>query len=399
MAMDDPASGGEADAILKAAIALAPEIKACRDEIERGRRLPLQLVDKMKQAGVFRMPMPRAWGGPELDPVSQLRVIEALSLADASVGWCAMIGCDGGYFSSFLDQAVAREMYRDLDAVTAGALTLTGRAERVKGGYRVSGRWPFCSGCQHASWIIGGCFVHENGSQKFRANGVPESRQCLMRADEVEILDTWYTTGLRGSGSHDTTCKDVFVPEERTFSFQDLKRYRRGGLYSLPLNILYKFAGPALGVARAAIDALIESGERPSRLTMIAGDPTPPRRLRDEQFVQDALGRAEAMLGSARSYLFDVVGDTYDTLEAGRELSPRQFARFDLVQVHVFALCAEAVQTVYKARGGSAVYSSGVLDRYLRDALTMNEHTAASNRLYGMGGRILLGLPPELYLF
>lgn len=392
--MTEHGSSNNAESILSAAVALTPMIHACREEIERGRRLPLPLVDALKQAGVFRMTMPRAWGGAELDPLSQLRIVEALAAADASVGWCVMIGCDSGYLSGFLDQQVAREMYPDLDMVTASSLIPRGRAVQVQGGYRVSGRWPFASGCQHSAWLIGGCLVYDEGDQpRLRPNGVPETRQCYVPAAAVSILDTWYTTGLRGSGSHDFTVSDCFVPEERTYSYQDLTLYRSGSLYRFPLNILFKFAAVPLGVARAALEALIEVGQQPSRLTAIGGQAAPPRALRDEEFVQDAVGRAAAMLGAARAYLFYTIGDLWETLEAGREVSLRQGAEFQMVHTQVFAMCTEAVELLYKARGGSAVYTSNVLDRCLRDVVTMNQHVINSLRAYAMGGRLLLGLP------
>ncbi len=392
--MNEQGSRSDAESILSAAVALTPMIHECREEIERGRRLPLHLVDALKQAGVFRMTMPRAWGGAELDPLSQLRIIEVLSAADASVGWCVMIGCDSGYLSGFLDQQVAREMYPDLDAVTASSLIPRGRAVKVKGGYRVSGRWPFSSGCQHSAWIIGGCLVYDDGDQpRLRPNGVPETRQCYLPAEAVSILDTWYTTGLRGSGSHDFTVSACFVPEERTYSYQELKFYRSGSLYRFPLNILFKFAAVPLGVARAALDALIEVGQQPSRLTAIGGQAAPPRALRDEEFVQDAVGRAAAMLGAARAYLFCTIGDLWETLEAGREVSLRQRTDFQMVHTQVFVMCTETVELLYKARGGSAVYTSNVLDRCLRDVVTMNQHVINSLRAYAMGGRLLLGLP------
>ncbi|HJY82185.1 MAG TPA: acyl-CoA dehydrogenase family protein [Candidatus Binatia bacterium] len=393
--MNEQQSSNDAESILSAATALAPVIQACREEIERERRLPLPLVDALKKAGVFRMTMPRDWGGAELDPLSQLRIIEALSVADASVGWCVMIGCDSGYFSGFLDQQVAREMYPDLDTITGSALTLTGRAVRVKGGYRVSGRWPFSSGCQHSAWLVGGCLVYDGDQPRLRPNGVPETRQCYLPAEAVSILDTWYTTGLRGSGSHDFTVNDCFVPEERTFSYQELKFYRSGTLYRFPMNILFKAGGVPLGVARAALDALIEAGHRPSRLMAVGGKAATPRTLRDEEFVQDAVGRVAAILGAARAYLFSTIGDIWQTLEAGREVSLRQRVDFQLVHTQVFAMCTEAVELIYKARGGSAVYTNNVLDRCLRDIVTMNQHVVNSLRVYATGGRLLLGLPAE----
>src|SRR3954451_3639340 len=188
--------------ILHAAIALAPEITASGEEIEQGRRIPGSIVKALKNAGVFGMTMPCAWGGPELDPLTQFRVLEALAVADGSVGWCAMINCDGGYITAFLDQEVARAMYPDLQVGTAAAATPTGQAQRVPGGYRVTGRFPFASGCQHSEWVWLGCIVMADGTPRADGNGVPETRQCIVKLSQCEILDTWYTTGLRGTGSN-----------------------------------------------------------------------------------------------------------------------------------------------------------------------------------------------------
>ncbi|MEA2813927.1 MAG: indole-3-acetate monooxygenase, partial [Rhodospirillaceae bacterium] len=177
--------------VLRAAIGLAEQIRAASAEIERGRRLPAGIAAAMKDAGVFGMAMPRAWGGLEVDPLTQFRVIEALAMADGSVGWCAMIGCDGGYMTAFLDQDVGRAMYPDLLMATAAAATTTGQAVRVPGGYRVSGRFPFVSGSNHCEWLWLGCVVHENGVARVDGNGVPQTRQCFVRLSECDILDTW----------------------------------------------------------------------------------------------------------------------------------------------------------------------------------------------------------------
>jgi len=240
--------------------------------------------------------------------------------------------------------------------------------------------------------------VYDGEQPRLRPNGVPETRQCYLPAETVSILDTWYTTGLRGSGSHDFTVSDCFVPEERTFSYQELTFYRSGALYRFPLNLLFKFAGVPLGVAQAALDALIEAGPRPARLMTIEGKAIPPRTLREEAFVQDAVGRAAALLGAARAYLFATIGELWATLEAGQEVSLRQRADFQVVHTQVFAMCTEAVELLYKARGGSAVYTGTVLDRCLRDIVTMNQHVGNSLRAYAMGGCLLLGLPAEEFL-
>jgi alkylation response protein AidB-like acyl-CoA dehydrogenase len=374
--------------ILEAALALAPRIRESAREIEEGRRLPLDLVDAMKDAGIFGMAMPRAWGGPELDPLMQIRVIEALSEADGSVGWCAMINSDGGYYSAFLEDQVAREMYRDREAPTGSSLVFAGRADKVDGGYRVKGRWPFVSGCQHSDWIAATCVVYENGAQKMIAEGVPERRVGFVPAAECEVLDTWHTTGLRGSGSNDVAIDDVFVPAERsaTFPFRPL---RTEPLYVWPMMFVYNVPGVTLGIARGAIDTFAElAARKQTTVSMVTGHPV---MLRDEAYAQTAIARAETLLGAARAYVFESMKDLWRTLVEGERLSLKQRAVYRLAIAHAHTACLEAVEGLYKALGGSSVYATGPFDRPLRDLITINQHTVNSLKLQETAGKILLG--------
>jgi indole-3-acetate monooxygenase len=378
----------EGEAIVEAARALTAQVRAASEEIEAGRCLPKPIVDAMKQAGVFRMAMPREWGGPEVDPLTQIRVIETLSYADGSVGWCAMINSDGGYFSAYLDPDVAREMYRDLDAPTGGSLLFTGRAEATDGGYRINGRWPFVSGCKHCDWLIFSCNVIEHGSPRVAPNGMPERRFCFVPARETEVLDTWYTTGLRGSGSHDVAIKDIFVPAERTYSFPSQPR-RKGALYAYPLMFAYNLPGVTLGIARAAIDSFIEIAPRKQvTMSMLTGKPV---MLRDEAYAQNAVARAEALVGSARDYLFARIDEIWQTLLAGAQPNPKQRALYRIAIAHAHEVCVQAVEGLFKAYGGGAVYRSSPLDRCLRDLLTINQHTMNSLKIYEAAARVLLG--------
>ena len=317
-------------------------------------------------------------------------------MAEGSVGWCAMIGCDGGYVTAFLNQDVARAMYPDVLVATGAAATTTGQAVRVPGGYRVSGRFPFVSGCQHCEWVWLGCIVVDNGVPRVDGNGVPETRQCLLRLSQCEILDTWHTTGLRGTGSNDVVVRDEFVEEERTFSFQDPELIKRSGpLYAFPFMFITKGSAPALGIARHAIDAVIESAAgKPARRYTVGERIEPPKVLRDDVYVQEAVGRAETLLAAARAYYFDVMGSLWATLLDGRQPSDRQVALLTTAYPHIVGACVEAVQLVYKAAGGGAVYQKGPLDRCLRDVLTMNQHVIGTLRTYEMAGRSLLGLKP-----
>jgi alkylation response protein AidB-like acyl-CoA dehydrogenase len=386
-----PDSDDSATRTLEAARELGPKIRAAADEIEQGRRLPMHLVRDMQRAGMFRMAMPRAWGGPELDFLTQMRVIEALSMADASAGWCTMIGVDGGYMTAFIDQAVAREMYRDLDSVTAVTFAPPGKAVKTKDGFLVNGRWPFGSGCQHATWLIGHFLVFDGDTLRVGPNGLPETRFGFLPAEECEILDTWTTNGLRGSGSHDWTVKDRFIPEERTFNLAAPIIYRQGPLYALPNLLIYKVSGVGLGIARGAIEDFIAMASN-KPMTFKSPSASKAAMLRDESFVQCTLAQAEALVSSARGFVYEAFGDLWNTLAAGDPPSLKQRARGRLAMAHGSAACLQAVELLYKANGGSSVYAGNAFDRRLRDMQTANQHTVVSLKTWEVTGRVLLGL-------
>ena len=386
-----PDSDDSATRTLEAARELGPKIRAAADEIEQGRRLPMHLVRDMQRAGMFRMAMPRAWGGPELDFLTQMRVIEALSMADASAGWCTMIGVDGGYMTAFIDQAVAREMYRDIDSVTAVTFAPPGKAVKTKDGFLVNGRWPFGSGCQHATWLIGHFLVFDGDTLRVGPNGLPETRFGFLPAEESEILDTWTTNGLRGSGSHDWTVKDRFIPEERTFNLAAPIIYRQGPLYALPNLLIYKVSGVGLGIARGAIEDFIAMASN-KPMTFKSPSASKAAMLRDESFVQCTLAQAEALVSSARGFVYEAFGDLWNTLAAGDPPSLKQRARGRLAMAHTSAACLQAVELLYKANGGSSVYAGNAFDRRLRDMQTANQHTVVSLKTWEVTGRVLLGL-------
>ena len=376
-----------AEGLVDAARALRPTIRAAADEIEQGRRLPLSIVQALKDAGMFRMPMPRAWGGPEADILTQVRAIEELSYADASVGWCVMIGSDGGFFTAFMDDAVGRDLYPDLDLVTGSSTRPSGRAEIVDGGYRVSGRWPFSSGCQHSDWIVANCIVHEDGKPRVTETGTPETRMCYLAPEQVEILDVWTTTGLRGSGSNDFAIEDELVPFERTFNTQTSPVERDGTLYRWRPMFAINGVGVQLGVGRSAIDALLSLAE--SKITLRGGG------LRDEVYVQMAVARADGLVGGARGYAYDALGEFWDTLVKGDTPSLRQRARLRLSLGVASEMCVQAVDLMYQAGGGSSLYATSPLDRIFRDAHTLHQHVTYQPKVFEEAGRMLLGLEPN----
>jgi alkylation response protein AidB-like acyl-CoA dehydrogenase len=371
--------------ILANARAVAPGLREEAAESERRRRLTPRAVELLRSTGVFRMPMPRAWGGPELDICTQAEILEELSAADGSAGWCAMIGSDGGFYTAALDDAVGRDLYPDLDSVTAGWIVPAGQLHRVPGGYRFEGRWQFGSGCTHADVIIGGARVLDGGEAVHTVEGRPELRIAMLRADEVEIIDTWHTTGLAGSGSHDYAIVDAFVPAERTFRFGDLGAPRRDGvLYAWPAMFFAALPAVPLGIARAGLEAaedlLVDKILLPEM-----------RPARDEGRVRAGVAQAHAMVGAARSYLFETLGDLWSTLEAGDQPSLRQRARLRGVHGYTLRACRDAVQILAETIGSASIRHSCPIERHLRDLTTIGQHVLVQPRSMETAGALWLG--------
>lgn len=372
-----------AAAILANAHDLVPTVRSQADTIAAARRLPDSLVEDLRRAGVFRMPMPRSWNGPEMTPREQTAVVEVLSASDPAVGWCVMIGSDAGFYSSFLDDSVGRELFPDLDTITAGWLVPAGRAVADDGGFRVSGRWAFGSCCLHADVLVGGCLVFDGDAMRVGADGRPEMRVVAAPAKQWEIVDTWYTTGLAGSGSNDYQVDDLFVPAEHTFSLFE-PPIRPGALYAFSGMFFSNMHGVALGLARRAIDE-VESiaSDKVLMPEMIA--------MRDAPRVRSAVARAEMMLGAARAYTYETLDAVWAQLSDEGELSERLRVALGLSRVNAFRTAREVAQLMVDTAGTQAIYASSPLDRLLRDAITMNQHIVAQERMLEILGGLALG--------
>jgi indole-3-acetate monooxygenase len=372
--------------ILARARAAVPLLRRRSEEIEQRRSLPPDVVELLRATGVFRMAMRKSWGGPELDSAAQTEVIEILSTGDTSAGWCAMIGMDTGIYAEYLDEAVAREMFPTMDEITAGAILPLGRAERVPGGFRVSGDWKFGSGITHSDWLVAGCFVYRDGEMEPSPYGGPAHwRIMFARPAQFEILDTWHTTGLRGSGSRDYRVRDLFVPEEHSFS---LAGPRTPSAMTPPESILRNMSGVPLGAARAALDHVREmAATRINHTTQTS--------WREDYRVQTTIAEAEMELGAARDGVYRSLEELWELLEAGRELTPDQRVRSVLARVHSFRVARSVVSRLYDLVATSAIYQPSPLDRWLRDVNTMCQHVIAQDQILQSSGAFLLGGTPQ----
>ncbi len=372
--------------ILARARALAPELRERAEEMERLRRLPSDVVESLRATGVFRMGFARDRGGPELNSIEQTEVIEALSYGDAAAGWCAMIGSDTGFYAEFLDRDVAEAMFPSLDMVTAGLLFPSGRADIVPGGYRLAGRWQFGSGITHADWVVAGAYRYRDGMPVPGPPEIPHSSVLLMvPQSQVEVLDTWHTTGLAGSGSCDYTISDVFVPAERTFLFADLSGST--GVLTQPEAHMRNMPGVPLGVARAALDHAREAAKATGRL--------------DDYRTQVILADCEADFAATRQGVYGALRRQHDVLAAGGtldDLTALERAVLPLSRRHAFRTARSIVTRLYDLVQTSAIYRPSPLDRWLRDTTTMCQHIVAQDRILQSAGAHLLGGRPSFPL-
>jgi alkylation response protein AidB-like acyl-CoA dehydrogenase len=376
--------------IIAAARALAPEIQARGDEIASLRKLPADLVMTLKAAGAFRMAMPKAWGGPEMTPREQCEVYEVLGAADASVAWCVKIGSDSGYFAAQLEESAARTLYPDLDCVTAGQVPPNGLGERVDGGYRLSGHWTFGSGSTHADVIATGFLVTEQGKPVMR-DGAPQARIAFAPASQFEILDTWHSTGLAGSGSNDYRVQNLFVPDAHTINHDDPPR-RTEPSYCYFGMFLASWHGIALGVARRAIDAALAVAEQKMHIF-----PPPPMRLRQRPHARVALAKAEMTWRASRAFTYETTDRIWEEARTQGRVSPDTRRAMALSLQHAFRSARDVAQSMYDLAGPTAVFSAKTpLDRLLRDAITMSEHLLLSDSFLEMVGAGIVGEPPQI---
>lgn len=386
--MTDQHTGTMDSADIFAAVeALLPEIRERAAETAALRKLPADLADALRSAGAFRLPMPAAWGGPEMSLPDQIRVIEMISAADPATGWCVMIGSDAGFYSAFLDDDAALELWPDLDMVTAGWLMPAGQAKRVDGGYLVNGRWSFGSGCNHADVLVGGCIVVDaDGAMEMGEHGMPVTRTMMASANRWTIHDTWYTTGLAGSGSNDYSCTDLFVPERHTFAITDPVR-RDGPLYRMNGAFFANLHGVPLGLARRAIDEVIAMAKTKVLMPQMVMMSDVPR-------VREAIADAETRLRSARAYAYGTLDRVWAALVAGEPIDDQLRADLSLSRVHCVHMAKDVAIDMVQLAGTQAIYSTSVLDRLVRDAITMSQHVVAGPVIKEMAGGLAMGIAP-----
>jgi alkylation response protein AidB-like acyl-CoA dehydrogenase len=373
--------------------ALVPLIEAAAPKMEAARELTPDVVEALHEAGLFRMLLPRTFGGGELDLPTFMEVIEIIAGADGSVAWC--LGQSAGCVTSaaYLDTQVAQEIWSPPRSVMAwGPAAKGNRAILVDGGYRITATTQFLSGVHHATWV--GCRINAtkaDGSPCVGPDGKPEGvREFLMPRTEVKLLDVWNVAGLRATGSDSFTVENLFIPAERTFLVDDPRDRRHPGLpyrFATTTAIFaISFAAVALGLARASLDAFAD----------LAGRKQPQNwstLLRANTLVQNQYAMMEAELRAARGYLFQSVRDAWDTVAAGAP-EPTLAHRIDirLAASHASQAARKVVDYAYSSAGATAIFTTNPFERRFRDMHAVSQQIQASPAQFTNAGQVLLGI-------
>jgi alkylation response protein AidB-like acyl-CoA dehydrogenase len=402
--METPAADVEFADLDRAAEQASALARSLAEVTEERRSLAPELVDSLRAAGLLRSAVLPRFGGRQPSPGVILRCAETVARGDASAGWCVSINATSSLLSAYLPEKGATEVFGDPRSVAAGVWAPRGAARPVDGGVVVSGQWPFCSAISHSDWLFAGCVLAPPAA----AAQQPTLRVLAIPTAELRVLDTWHTSGLRGTGSHDSVATEVFVPEHRILSVLDGPPAGADPLYRFPVFGFFalSIAVAALGNARGAVDELLElaGGKR----TLGSS-----RTLAGRSQVQAGVAAAEASLRAARGFLYAAVDDAWReaaTSEPASEPAPgpapgpasepapgpvSEAARvaLRLAATHATRTSAEVVASMYDLGGGSAIYQSSPLQRRFRDAHTATAHFQVNPATYELLGRLLLGLP------
>jgi alkylation response protein AidB-like acyl-CoA dehydrogenase len=369
-------------AAIEAAERLAPLAAESAEEGERQRRLPAALADALRASPLPRLGLRADAGGSPSTPGDALRAAEIVARADASAGWCVSIAATSSLLSGYLSHDGASEVFAAPDAVAAGVWAPRGRAVLVDDGLRVSGQWSFCSGITHSDWLFAGCFL--DGADP------PQMRVVALPVASLSIEDTWHTSGLRATGSHDAVADDVLVPASHVCALFDGPAVG-DPLYRFPIFGFFaaSIAAAALGNASGAVDDLIA----------LAGHRTPMgsrRAMAERAAVQARVAEAEAALRAARSYFHGTVAAAWQAAQ-DPDAPVATSLRLDLrmAATHAVRTAADVASTMYDLGGGTAIYERSPLQRRFRDAHTATAHFQVAPGTWELAGRLLLNQPTD----
>ena len=369
--------------MLETAAAQRPYIETISEIAEQDCRLPGELISRLAAEGLFAITIGEKYGGLELPALDSIKVLEQLAYADASVGWCGMIFCTTAHLGSFLPETWGRKIYgvtRQGDQyncpLAAGAAAPMGKGEVVEGGILVSGRWPWGSGSHHANWICGGTVVEQKGELIRNPAGDPTVHVMFFEKSQVTLHDNWNPSGLRGTGSVDFEVKEQLVPDGRWTMLGTSRRQIDSPLFRFPFFGYFAAAVAAipLGIGRRAVDDF----------EAIARGKVPTARkstINEASITQLEYGRAESLVEGAKAYLYSKIDEVWLKVANSDKVELEDKRQLRLAASRATIMCAEAVDLLYNAAGGTALQGDCTLQRHFRDIHAATQHRMVSPEL------------------
>ena len=386
------ASIGDGAAVLQRARDLVPALRERAEESDRLRELPRATVDDIRRTGVHRVFQPARFGGSEAHFRIGVDVLAALGQGCASTAWVVVQNMTHNLMVAHWPDEAQQEIWgTQPDALLSGILIPgMGRAHRVDGGYVLSGRWPFVSGVNCSDWALFTAMVPNS-------KGEIEDRHFIIPRREFEIIDTWHTVGLRGSASNDVVVREVFIPEHRSITVEDLKggsvspgsKHNTALIFRSPLYAVFGtfIAAAVLGAAEATVEYYITQASK--RVTTMA-----KAGMANLTTQQVKVAEALASVETARIVLESVADKAITILQQGRLPTDAERTGFRCQSAFAGKLAMNAVQIVWEAAGGAVIYDTNPISRGFRDVSTANRHTTQAWDLNAAThGRVMLGLP------
>ena len=375
---------------------LAGQLRERQAETEAARRVPRASVDALIDADLFRLLMPARHGGFEHDLETYLDVACEVARGCGSTGWVYAITSAYQLLVGLYPEEAQQDVWgADVRAISAASFSPSGDAVPVDGGYRLSGKWMFCSGVDNCAWMILGTKVGGGPHQP------PGRGFCLVPKSVFEIEDNWHVIGLAGTGSKNIACRDVFVPAHRLLSIADAGSGRppgsaanSGALYKVPMFtvISISLCAAVMGMAQGAFDEF--AGSLRERITRGASITTAVA-MAEIPAVQLRVGGAAASIDAGRVLVAADCREILETVAAGGTLSVEQRARFKRNQAFAVRLAIDAVDSLFKGGGGGGLFTTSRMQRYWRDATAGAMHITMQWDVMGaLYGRVALGLPP-----
>lgn len=350
--------------------ALLEAVRAAAPRIAEARELPADIVAALKAAGAFRMLIPARFGGGEVPFEDYVYLIQDLAHADASTAWCVNQAAVIATTSLWLEAPQLEAMWSDPLAAVANGPPFKCLLSPAEGGFSLTGHWGFSSGCQHATWM--GC------AAPFSEGGY---RSAFVRPDQVTFDDNWQVAGLRGTGSFEFHTEGLIVPAEQVANLLGEPAVV-SVVTRIPGTLMFavSFACVALGVARAAIDDVVEVAQ--GKVPRFAGT-----KVADDPDMQRFIGKAVARWRAADAYLHATVEDVVAAVRARLAITHDERARLRMAGTHVIRECAEVVDLAYKVSGSTGIYQTHDLQRRFQDMHVITQHVQGRESYFGLLGR------------